>query len=243
MNCPQNTLAAWTISLLSAACTAPVPAPPELAVVAKDSGTAFSPELPVLKIQGERLILHSGTPCPERAPCPILADSLPPTPSPVVLDIPADAIAAQLRKPLGILADARPDIAFRDVCLRVSAGGESRCLGAMLRPESSIAGWLGSMESPAKIRLVVRQSGMEVVTIHGKIPGPDRYGPSIPAVGGVHDFGLLAKDMAMLSAKFPDEREVVLLLSPQTPFQTAVLTMDTAQKASGGQFSRFILAY
>ncbi len=237
----SSAIAACILCLTAAACTPPVPAPPDLAVLAKDSGEPFSADMTPLKIQGDQLLQPSGVPCPEAGPCPVMGTL--PSPVPLALDIPAGELTAQLRKPLTLLADARPDIAFRDVCLRVSAGGVSRCLGTMLRPEKSIADWLNSMESPAKLRLVVRQSGMEVVTIHGKIPGPDRFGPSIPAIGGVHDFGLLAKDMAMLSAKFPDEREVVLLLSAQTTFQTAALAMDTAHKASGGQLSRFILAY
>ena len=90
----------------------------------------------------------------------------------------------------------------------------------------------------AKIRLMVRADGMEVVTVRGKIPGPDRFGPSVPTKGGKHDLALLAQSLARLAAHLPQEREAALLASPQTSAQTVAAALDALANASEDQFEK-----
>lgn len=193
--------------------------------------------------EGKAVCSPEGTVCPGLKPLAEKAGNNGFGAPSLALDIPADTPSAALNAPFSALAETLPGVALHPVCIRASVEGGSRCVNALLRTQESMKGWMAALEPLDKLRLVIRNDGMEVVTRHGKIPGPDRFGPSIPARKGVHDFDLLYQDAARLSARFPQESQVAVLAGGQTTMQTLAMAMDTMRRASGGRLRDFILVY
>lgn len=210
----------------------PIPSPPGLAEIPAGHGSPYTPR-PLLRIRDRALVLPSGEICPERGPCPGLQAL---AGQPLSIEFEASLIVAELSQPLGrIAAILGPS---ETICLRVAAAGQARCLDVLPRPSSALGAWMDAERPLAKIRLMVRADGMEVVTSRGKIPGPDRYGPSIPTKDGRHDAALLSQSLARLAAYFPEENDAALLASPQTSAQTVAMVLDALGNASQNQFSK-----
>lgn len=210
----------------------PVPAPPGLATIPAGHGSPYTPR-PLLRIRDRALVLPSGERCPLSGSCPGLQAL---AGQPLAIELEASLIVAELSQPLGLIA-ARLGPG-ETICLRVAAGGQARCLDVLPRPAAALGAWMDAERPLAKIRLMVRADGMEVVTARGKIPGPDRYGPSIPTKDGRHDAALLSQSLARLAAYFPEERDAALLASPQTAAQTVATALDALGNASENQFSK-----
>ncbi len=210
----------------------PVPAPPGLAEIAPGRGTPYTPRA-LLQIRERALVLPSGERCPLSGACPSLMAL---RGQPIAVDLEASLMVAELSVPLSQIAL----ILGREetICLRVAAQGEARCLDVLPRPAAALGGWMDAEKPLAKIRLMVRADGMEVVTVRGKIPGPDRFGPSVPTKGGRHDWALLAQSLARLAAHLSQEREAALLASPQTSAQTVAAALDALANASEDQFEK-----
>ena len=210
----------------------PIPAPPGLAEIPAGHGSPYTPR-PLLRIRDRALVMPSGEICPESGPCPGLQALVG---QPLSIEFEASLLVAELSRPLGQVAAILGS--GETVCLRVAAAGQARCLDVLPRPASALGPWMDAERPLAKIRLMVRADGMEIVTARGKIPGPDRYGPSVPTKGGRHDAALLSQSLAKLAAYFPDENHVALLASPQTSAQTVAMALDTLGHASKNQFSK-----
>lgn len=212
----------------------PVPAPPGLAVIAPGQGQPFTPR-PLLRVEARALVLPSGERCPVEGDCPALRAL---RGQPLAVDVGAELVVAELTQPLLQLAELAAPGA--PICLRVAANGLSRCLDVRPLPAALLGAWMDAATPLAKVRLMVRADGMEVVTVRGKIPGPDRYGPSVPTRRGAHDFPALAAALARLAAHLPQEDEAALLASPRTPFQTAAQALAALGSASERQFARVL---
>ena len=210
----------------------PVPAPPGLAEIAPGRGTPYTPRT-LLQIRDRALVLPSGERCPATGACPGLMAL---RGQPIAVDLEASLMVAEMSVPLAQIALILG--VEETICLRVAAAGASRCLDVLPQPAAALGGWMDAEKPLAKIRLMVRADGMEVVTVRGKIPGPDRFGPSVPTKGGKHDLALLAQSLARLAAHLPQEREAALLASPQTSAQTVAAALDALANASEDQFEK-----
>lgn len=209
-------------------------APPGLAEVPPGQGRPYTPR-PLLRVRDRALILPSGESCPETGACPALqalrGQSL-------AVEFEAGLLVAELARPLRLIAELlEPN---ETLCLRVSSAGHARCLDVRPRPAEALGDWMDADKPLAKIRLMVRADGMEIVTVRGKIPGPDRYGPSVPTKGGGHDFDLLVVSLSKLAIHLSEENEAALLASPQTTAQTAARALGALGSASKGRFEKLL---
>ncbi|MDR0965348.1 MAG: hypothetical protein LBM75_02375 [Myxococcales bacterium] len=235
-------LAATSMSF-TAACdrATPVPAPPGLAVIPANQGSPYMPRALLLTIRDRALVLPSGEVCPASGACPALSALRGEPARPLAIDFEAGLLMAELSQAFDQIAQV---LAFNEaLCLRVSGAGMARCLDVHPRSAEALGAWMDAEKPLAKIRLMVRADGMEVVTVRGKIPGPDRYGPSIPTKSGSHDFNLLASSLAKLAAFLPSENEAALLSSPRTTAQTAARALGALGNASEEQFEKLVFIY
>jgi hypothetical protein len=115
-----------------------------------------------------------------------------------------------------------------------------RCVRVRLKTEDDFHGWLDGGISPAKLRVVMRSDGLEVVGAHGKVPGLDRFGPSILPINGQPDFLRLNIVAAQMKRQEPEETEMGILASAATPFD---LVVRAAACLNGPDAERFSSAF
>jgi hypothetical protein len=150
---------------------------------------------------------------------------------------PPDASLGDVAASLGAIRSALGR--QRMVCFSSrDARGSRRCVRALLFTEDDFHAWLDGEESASKLRVVMRADGMEVAGAHGKVPGPDRFGPSIQPQNGRPDFIRLADVVRRLKDQLPDEHEMGVLASVITPFADVVRALAAIQGHSAEQFDR-----
>lgn len=220
-------LALSAASLLLSACGGcerrppDVDAPPHLPSIPAGYGTAWR-EMPAATVEERRLRL------PEDA-----GEQL-------ALELTGDIRMADLSAPFAELQQRRGEA---PVCLAVAAEGKRRCV--LMRPMSGeqFGEWLDADRPRAKLRLVMRSDGIEVVGDRGKVPGPDRYGPSIPPVDGRPDFARLEQILDRLAATFPDENQAVLAPSGGMEMSDVARALALLHGRDGARFPTVFLVY
>lgn len=151
-----------------------------------------------------------------------------------------DATIGELSVPLRALREAR--FAVEPACLLARApDGRRRCLGVRIFDASDLRAWLDAAAPPAKLRVVLRPDGLEVVAAQGKVPGPDRFGPTLLTRDGATDVAGLADLSAKLSRRFPGEREVALLPSPSIRMEDVARALGAIGGPDGERFDRLVL--
>ncbi|HLT28980.1 MAG TPA: hypothetical protein VK013_02995 [Myxococcaceae bacterium] len=74
----------------------------------------------------------------------------------------------------------------------------------MLFDEPAYQHWM-DLPEPGRLRVVMRGDGYELATSVGKLPGPDRNGPSVPLRQGRNDLGRLRLALQALLGRFTTE--------------------------------------
>jgi hypothetical protein len=87
----------------------------------------------------------------------------------------------------------------------------------------------------------MRSDGIEVVGAGGKVPGPDRFGPSIVPIEGRPDLARLDDVMRRLKEQVPDEHEVGVLASAATPMDDIARAAAAIAGPAGERFDRVFL--
>ena len=82
----------------------------------------------------------------------------------------------------------------------------------VLRDEAGFRAWLAEV-APGKLRIIQRADGFELTTSVGKLPGPDRNGPSVPVRGGRQDIAALRRELARLKGRFTTSDDLCLVPS------------------------------
>jgi len=193
-----------------------------------------------LTVKDRRLILPSGGAClaGERS----CEDALSSLDTPLALEVDARLTMADLSGPLAALSLAIPGDA--QACLAVvDAGGARRCVPFHPFSGDEFAAWLDADAPVGKIRVVMRSDGLEVVTDRGKIPGPDRYGPSLPPLEGRPDFAGLDAAVAKLHGRFPDETIAGLVPSGVVSVGQVARALSILCGPDAGRFDRTFLVY
>ncbi|WP_375741768.1 hypothetical protein NR800_18810 [Corallococcus interemptor] len=98
----------------------------------------------------------------------------------------------------------------------------------VLRDEQGFRAWLEEV-APGKLRVIQRADGFELTTSVGKLPGPDRNGPSVPVRGGRQDIATLRRELARLKTRFTTSDDLCLVPS----FGTEVVQVA---RALGGTY-------
>ena len=236
---------AFSVALLAAAtlaCRSSIPAAPPpawLPSVPDGYGRPWDARA-VLSVQEGHLKLPSGQTClPDEPECSRALQML--RGERLALELDGSRIVAELSAPLAALSLALP--AERTACLAVADTKGRRCVP--FRPFSSddFGAWLDADQPPAKIRVILRADGMEVAIDRGKIPGPDRHGPSLPSLGARPDYQGLDADAAKLKARFPSETEAGLAASPSIPVAQAARILAILSGPGGERFERTFLVY
>lgn len=148
---------------------------------------------------------------------------------------------ADLSAPLGALATALGN--GGTACLAAADSKGRRCIPFRPFSADDFGAWLDAERPLAKLRIVMRADGLEVVTDRGKVPGPDRYGPSLPSIGGRPDFDGLDTAAAKLHARFPDETIAGLAPSPSITVKQAARVLALLNGPQGERFERTFLVY
>ncbi|RKH12055.1 hypothetical protein D7V97_09680 [Corallococcus sp. CA053C] len=82
----------------------------------------------------------------------------------------------------------------------------------VLRDEAGFRAWLAEV-APGKLRIIQRADGFELTTSVGKLPGPDRNGPSVPVRGGRQDIASLRRELTRLKGRFTTSDDLCLVPS------------------------------
>ncbi|RKH33886.1 hypothetical protein D7Y13_04755 [Corallococcus praedator] len=82
----------------------------------------------------------------------------------------------------------------------------------VLRDEDGFRAWLQEV-APGKLRIIQRADGFELTTSVGKLPGPDRNGPTVPVRGGRQDIATLRRELARLKGRFTTSDDLCLVPS------------------------------
>ncbi|WP_244237925.1 hypothetical protein [Corallococcus terminator] len=82
----------------------------------------------------------------------------------------------------------------------------------VLRDEEGFRTWLAEV-APGKLRIIQRADGFELTTSVGKLPGPDRNGPTVPVRGGSQDIATLRRELTRLKGRFTTSEDVCLVPS------------------------------
>jgi hypothetical protein len=59
--------------------------------------------------------------------------------------------------------------------------------------------------------------------------------PTLPLRDAKHDTGELAKQLAQIKERFPDEERAILTATPQIPYDLVVQTMDAMRQGPDGK--------
>ncbi|MGC4117721.1 MAG: hypothetical protein QM765_24825 [Myxococcales bacterium] len=194
----------------------------------------------LLQVKDRRLVLPSGQAClgPESG-CAQALEAL--RGKALVLELDQQLKMADLSAALSALGEAleRKDQA----CLEVFDGKERRCVPFRPFSGDDFGAWLDAERPLGKIRIVMRSDGLEVVTDRGKIPGPDRYGPSLPSLGAKPDYAGVDDAAGRLKARFPDEDTAGLVPSATIPLAQAARVLSMLSGPEGGRFEKTFLVY
>ncbi|RKH73895.1 hypothetical protein [Corallococcus aberystwythensis] len=113
----------------------------------------------------------------------------------------------------------------------------------VLRDEQGFRAWLEEV-APGKLRIIQRADGFELTTSVGKLPGPDRNGPSVPVRGGRQDIAALRRELARLKGRFTTSDDLCLVPSFGTEVvQVARALGGTYVAPEEGLFDTLCLVY
>nr|WP_217277788.1 hypothetical protein [Corallococcus exiguus] len=113
----------------------------------------------------------------------------------------------------------------------------------VLRDEQGFRAWLEEV-APGKLRIIQRADGFELSTSVGKLPGPDRNGPSVPVRGGRQDIATLRRELARLKTRFTTSDDLCLVPSFGTEVvQVARALGGTYVAQEEGLFDTLCLVY
>jgi hypothetical protein len=131
----------------------------------------------------------------------------------VALELDPALAMADLTMPLSRLSEALEDNAT--ACLAVSDSRERRCVA--FRPFSGAD--------------------------RGKVPGPDRFGPSLPPIAGRPDFNGLDRTLGRLARRFPEENQAALAPSPGLELRDVGRALGLLSGPGGERFPRAFLVF
>lgn len=235
---------AWALGLL-AACScrcgqpAPGPAPEWLPRVPEGYGRPFEPGA-LLRVQDRKLVLPSGQAClGQEGACREALGAL--RGKDLVLELDEKLRMADLSAAFAALGEALED--GDQVCLAVFDGKERRCVPFRPFSGDDFGAWLDAEKPLGKIRIVMRADGLEVVTDRGKVPGPDRYGPSLPSPGARPDYAGVEDASRKLRARFRDEDTAGLVPSASIPVAQAARVLSLLNGPQGERFEKTFLVY
>jgi hypothetical protein len=225
------------------ACKAPVraapPADPALARVPEGYGRPYAADL-VLSVKERALLLPGNRACGltdvgcTQALAALQGRSL-------ALELDPALPMADLSVPLSRLSEALGNDGA--ACLTVSDAKELRCLPFRPLSGEQFGAWLDADKPLGKIRVVMRSDGLEVVTDRGKVPGDDRFGPSLPPLAGRPDFEGLDRLLSRVARRFPDEDEAVLAPSPSMRIGEVSRALGAMSGPGGERFPKVFLVY
>jgi hypothetical protein len=160
---------------------------------------------------------------------------------PIGLELDRGLLVADLSEALTLLPSAlEPN---DQACLIVGDARSTRCLPFRPMSGEELGSWLDAPKPLGKIRLVMRSDGIEVVADRGKVPGPDRFGPSLPPVLGKPDFEGLEPIMCQMSARFPEEDQAAVVPSARMSVGDVARALAALSGPDGSRFSRLFLVY
>jgi biopolymer transport protein ExbD len=84
----------------------------------------------------------------------------------------------------------------------------------------------GANPEDVSVEVTIRTTGMQVVVAAG---GASRLVGDIPKAKDSHDYKKLSEVLQQVKKSFPEKKDVVLLSSAETDYQTLVAIMDTAR--------------
>ena len=202
-------------------------------------GTSFEGRVR-LTVQDRRLKLPSGQTClPEEPGCAkALADL---KGEKLWLELDSTLRLADLSAPLSALAQALKD--GDTCCLAVADGKGRRCVPFRPFSGDDFGAWLDADKPLGKVRVIMRADGLEVVTDRGKVPGPDRFGPSLPSLGTRPDFDALDTLLSRVKAHFPDETMAGLAPSPSISVAQAAHVLALLSGPGGARFEQTFLVF
>ncbi|MBI5545740.1 MAG: hypothetical protein HY901_17770 [Deltaproteobacteria bacterium] len=225
----------------AAACHKAPPSPPPawLPRVPDGYGEPYEAKA-VLGVQDRRLRLPTGQVCgAEAADCAEPLAAL--QGQALALELDGSSRMADLSAPLAALALAlRPGAT---ACLAVADSQGRRCVPFRPFSGDDFGAWLDADKPLGKLRVIMRSDGMEVVADRGKLPGPDRYGPSLPPVEGKPDFAGLDRAASLLAVRFRDETVAGLAPSPSLPVAQVAHALALLNGPGGGRFETTFLVY
>ena len=102
----------------------------------------------------------------------------------------------------------------------------------MLFDEPAYQHWI-DLPEPGRLRVVMRGDGYELATSVGKLPGPDRNGPSVPLRQGRHDLGRLRLAFEALLDRFSTEDMVCWVPSFGMELQTVARSLAATYDDEG----------
>ena len=238
---------AWTLLGLSCSsagsclggASSPTPPPEWLPKVPEGYGEPFQSGT-VLGVQDRRLRLPSGQPClPEAPACTSALEGL--RGQRLVFEVDEKLKMADLSAALAALGVA---LGPKDqACLETWDGKQRRCVPFRPFSGDDFGAWLDADLPLGKIRVVMRTDGLEVVTDRGKIPGPDRFGPSLPSPGARPDYAGMEDAAAKLASRFPDETTAGLVPSASIPVSQAARVLSLLSGPGGERFGQTFLVY
>lgn len=215
------------------------PVPAWLPRVPDGYGVAWDARV-TLRVSERQLVLPGGHRClPEEAACAAALAAL--HGERLALELDGGLRVADLSGPLAALTFGLEE--GETACLAVADSKGRRCVPFRPFSGEDFAAWLDAEKPLGKVRVVMRSDGMEVVTDRGKVPGPDRYGPSLPSPGTRPDFAGLDSALLRLSLRFPDEDEAGLAASPSIPVEQAARVLAMLNGPDGERFARTFLVY
>jgi hypothetical protein len=193
-----------------------------------------------LTVKDRALALPDGRPCrPGEAACAAALQAL--RGKRLALELDSASRMAELSAPLSTLTSALEDGEL--VCLAVADSKGRRCVPFRPFSGEDFGEWLDADKPLGKLRVVMRTDGLEVVTDRGKVPGPDRYGPSLPSLGGKPDYPGLENAARRLADRFPDEDTAGLAPSPSIPVGQVARVLAALSGPEGRRFPRTFLVY
>ncbi len=234
---------ALCVAVALCACKAPVraalPADPALTRVPEGYGRPYAADL-VLRVKERALLLPGDRACGltdvgcGQALVALQGRSL-------ALELDPALPMADLTVPFSRLSEALGEEGT--VCLTVSDAKERRCLPFRPFSGEQFGAWLDAEMPPGKLRVVMRSDGFEVVTDRGKVPGSDRFGPSLPPLAGRPDFDGLDRLLGRLARRFPDEDQAVLAPSPSMRAGEVARALGALSGPGGERFPKAFLVY
>jgi hypothetical protein len=194
-----------------------------------------------LGVRDRRLVLPSGRVCglPADDGCARELEAL--RGEPLALDLGASVLMAELSGPLALLSQALEP--GDQACLLAADASSTRCLPFRPMSGEEFGAWLDADRPLGKIRLVMRSDGIEVVADRGKVPGPDRFGPSLPSVGGRPDFAGLEPLTRALATRFPDEEQAAVVPSARMSIAEVAGALAALSGVDAERFPRTFLVY